>query len=186
VTMGCSASFESASVPQRTGGLGGVPATAGGTSVPAWSVTASDSRSSCSRGGSPSQAASRAKARLVRGSVVRTVCPSSDLVAEVSKRRRTQRSHQGASRVGDGGLAPQRATALERNGVERTRFTRLRATDPWRVTCWRKALWAAEAATLHEGGGGGGLGLAGRAVFASGSGEVTRASERGVASTQGW
>lgn len=35
-----------------------------------------------------------------------------------------------------------------------------------------------------RGGGGGGLGLTGRAVFASGSGEVTRASERGAASTQ--
>lgn len=113
MTMGCSASFESASVPQRTGGLGGVPATAGGTSVPTWSVTASDSRSSCSRGGSPSQAASRAKARLVRGSVVRTVCPSSDLVAEVSKRRRTQRSHQGGGR-GSSSPAGNRAGAKRR------------------------------------------------------------------------
>lgn len=94
--MGCSVSFESASVPQRTSWLGGFRRPRGAPPrVPVWSVTASDSRSLQPRRVTVA-AASLVKAWLVRGSVVRTVCPSSDLVAEVSKRRRTQRSHQGA------------------------------------------------------------------------------------------
>lgn len=115
---------------------------------------------------------------------MRTVCPSSDLVAEVSKRRRAQRSHQGVSRVGGRGSS---SPAGNRAGAKRRRAHAVHETarnGPVEGHLLAEGALGRRSRHSSRGGGGGGLGLLVHSVFTSGSGEVTRASERGVSSTQ--
>jgi hypothetical protein len=87
----------------------------------------------------------------VRGSVVGSVCSGSVLVAEVGKKRRTQRSHLGCGRVGGRGSSSQvgnRTGAKGRLALHHP-ATGGGAKGPRRATCWWKTSRAAEAPSLH-------------------------------------
>jgi hypothetical protein len=80
------------------------------------------------------------------------VCSGFTLVAEVSKRRRAQRSHHGCGQ--DGGRGPSLSMKGNLGKAKGRREFRHLATAVetkglWRATCWWKVSWVEEAKNLH-------------------------------------
>lgn len=128
----------------------GLPASASGAERCRSEVSALGSRSSRPEVGNRPRQARLVKARLVWGSVARTVCPGSVLVAEVSKWRRAQRSRSGCGRGGGRGPSSRVGNHAERSGVEIPVGRKARRRKGLRrVSCWWKALRTTETVHLH-------------------------------------
>lgn len=179
--MGCSVPFELASVPQRTCWLGGFWRPRGAPRrVPNWSFTAPDSRSSQPRrvtvaGGEPSE--STARVRFGRA----------DGVSELRLGCRSQQAASGPEKPPGcvpGGGRGSSSPAGNRAGAKRRRAPAVpeaARNGPVKGHLLAEGALGRRSRHSSRGGGGSGLGLAGRSVFASGSSGVTRASERGGA-----